>query len=355
MWTAFGHGANGIKTKWDRWISAPIGIMLVPAVLLVLYLSVTSPLSVPLAFIPLVVTVSAFVWLDRVEPEPLASRVHALLWGATVAVVISIVFNTVAAVLFGSAVSAVVSAPLVEEATKALVLVLCLRRGEVDGPMDGIIYVSWSALGFAAVENMSYFAGSSTVTELGVVFVLRGLLTPFAHPLFTMWVGLLVGLAVQRNKSRLGYGLLGYVLAVASHAAWNGSLVLSWTFNATLVLLVAIVGFVLLFTATVAALIVVRRRHMRSFTSLVPLLASRYSLSPAECATFTTWSAMSRARRSVPRRHRWRFDLVHAAIARLVLLYPHAGSSAGHLIDPVREQVLQQQLQVARATFAAAR
>ena len=59
----------------------------------------------------------------------------------------------------------------------------------MDGVSDGIVYAGWVALGFAVVEDFLYF---TTVVEAGLwreVFIVRALLTPFAHPLFTAWIG----------------------------------------------------------------------------------------------------------------------------------------------------------------------
>lgn len=268
MWTTYGKSSARTKPKARRWISTPILVAIGPVALLVLLMVLSSPLTLPLALIPLALAFQVFVWLDRVEPEPGASRIHALLWGASVAVLISIVVNTSVAALFGEAVSAVLSAPIIEEATKALILVACVRRGEIDRPMDGIVYAGWSALGFAAVENMLYMSETSSPAELLGVFIVRGILTPFAHPLFTMWIGLLVGIAAQQGRNKLGYGLVGYVIAVSLHMAWNGSLVLGAMWGSALLIAVSGVAFIALFTVTATALLL-RRREVARLTALV--------------------------------------------------------------------------------------
>jgi len=74
---------------------------------------------------------------------------------------------------------------------------LALRRREVDGVTDGIVYAGWVALGFAVVEDMTYFSLTSIEGDLLPVFVVRAILTPFAHPLFTFWIGLALGRAVH--------------------------------------------------------------------------------------------------------------------------------------------------------------
>ncbi|WKK71029.1 PrsW family intramembrane metalloprotease [Rathayibacter oskolensis] len=87
-------------------------------------------------------------------------------------------------------VGAVIQAPLVEETAKGLgvLLVLLIWRRSFDGPVDGIVYAAVVASGFAFVENILYF-GSALVEgglgSLAVTFFLRGVLSPFAHVLFT--------------------------------------------------------------------------------------------------------------------------------------------------------------------------
>ena len=55
--------------------------------------------------------------------------------------------------------------------------------------------------------------------------MVRCVFSPFAHPLFTAFIGIGVGIAVT-SRSR-GSGMLaiagGYLLAVTAHGLWNGS------------------------------------------------------------------------------------------------------------------------------------
>src|SRR5690606_37853323 len=128
--------------------------------------------------------------LDRYDPEPLYALVMALGWGAIAACGFSAVVNTIVAETLGEAASAVVSAPLVEEASKGMLLLgfFYFLRREFDGVVDGIIYASFVAIGFAAVENVIYYAKAgldSTGPGVAGTFFMRGLLTPWIHPLFT--------------------------------------------------------------------------------------------------------------------------------------------------------------------------
>ena len=78
------------------------------------------------------------------------------------------------------------------------------RRREFDGVIDGIVYAELVAAGFAFTENILYFGRAfvpgGLASEQGgvlIVFVLRGLLSPFAHPR-------LVFVPVQRTRSNMG-------------------------------------------------------------------------------------------------------------------------------------------------------
>jgi hypothetical protein len=116
----------------------------------------------------------------------------------------------------------------VEEAFKgsAVVVILLLRRREFDGVVDGIVYAGMAGIGFAFVENVLYLG--RTLAESGsggtvFVFLLRCVVSPFAHPLFTAAIGIGIGLAVRSRNPlvKLVAPVLGYVVAVILHGAWN--------------------------------------------------------------------------------------------------------------------------------------
>jgi RsiW-degrading membrane proteinase PrsW (M82 family) len=100
----------------------------------------------------------------------------------------------------GEIVGAAVCAPIVEEFWKGLAVfgMFYFWRREFDGVVDGIIYATFAALGFAAVENVVYYARAGTghaSVDLTSIFILRGVVTPWAHPLFTSMTGIGFGLA----------------------------------------------------------------------------------------------------------------------------------------------------------------
>src|SRR5690606_25787913 len=129
-------------------------------------------------------------------------------------------------------------APVAEELAKGLFVVLTLVRMRriIDGVLDGLIVSGLVALGFAAMENVGYYAASylgfDEVPDSGAemataTFVIRGLFSPFAHPLFTSAIGIAMGIAVHRSSRFQQWALLavGYVASVGLHALWNGAIV----------------------------------------------------------------------------------------------------------------------------------
>ena len=193
--------------------------------------------SVLMAVIPLLVIVPTFLWLDRYEAEPVRYIVFAFLWGALVAVVGAFVLNTFGLKLLVEArwtdplaTGAVYLAPITEETLKGLgiLLIYLLRRREFDGIIDGIVYAGLIGAGFAFSENILYLGqayneyGSEGLTS---TFLVRGLMGPFGHPLFTSLTGIGIGIAVtaRRPVVRVVAILTGWVCAMLLHAAWNFS------------------------------------------------------------------------------------------------------------------------------------
>lgn len=335
--------------SWLSWPVAVAGVATIVGLIAMLVVSTRAAVEgILLGLVPLVVVLPVLTWLDRLEPEPWRSRIHALLWGATVAGFVSGLVNSAVAILSNEAWAAVASAPLIEEATKGLGVVVAVRRREIDGVMDGIVYAGWVALGFAVVEDFLYFTTAAELGALVEVFVVRAILTPFTHPLFTAWIGLALGLAVSRQQPLGRNFAWGYGLAVASHSAWNSALTYSAAAGREWTLIVAIPGFIALFIAAVVTVLLIHRRDHAEFNRLVPMMTQRYGLSREEVASYGSWQMVLSNRRNLNRDRRARFDAVHGALARLAQFHRRQGQS-----DPVDEQILVGQLAAARADAAA--
>src|SRR6266404_2639028 len=163
----------------------------------------------------------------------------AFFWGALVAVFFAYLINTASGFIVtvltndvraGAAFGAVISAPIVEESAKALILFIFFffKKDEFDGVIDGIVYAAMVGLGFAMTENIQYYGRA--VLEGGgggltLVFILRGALAPFSHPLFTSMTGIGLGLARQSRNTAVKWiaPILGLLAAISMHSIWNGS------------------------------------------------------------------------------------------------------------------------------------
>jgi len=225
-----------------------IAATLVALVLGLLVLLVIGIETGPIAFIlglftatiPVPLYIVLVLWLDRYEAEPLWMLATAFFWGAFVAPFFAFLLNTTSQGVVtaltnanaGEAFAAVVSAPIVEETGKALILYIFFfwKKEEFDGVVDGIVYASMSALGFAMTENILYYGKAASEgggDALTLVFILRGFFAPFSHPLFTSLTGIGLGLARQSNNIavKLITPVVGLMMAIFMHSIWNGSAV----------------------------------------------------------------------------------------------------------------------------------
>jgi protease PrsW len=185
-------------------------------------------------------------WIvDRYDPEPWWCLLLALAWGGIAACGFSALINTMVHVEgetlgagYGDFLGACVSAPIVEEFFKGLAVfgMFFFMRRQFDGVVDGVIYATFAALGFAAVENIIYYSNAAreeaVLGHSGVLVgtvVVRGILGPWGHPLYTSMTGLGFGIARETNKTWLKWlaPLGGYMFAAFLHSTWNTAATLS--------------------------------------------------------------------------------------------------------------------------------
>jgi hypothetical protein len=127
------------------------------------------------------------------------------------------------------------------------------------------------------------------------VFVVRGIFSPFAHPLFTAFIGVGVGYAVTRRTPRRWLApVVGYLLAVLAHAAWNGSASLAGGSYFVLTYLFAMVPA---FLVVVAFAVWARNREASMLTRALGDAADRGFLGRAEVPWLVRLPARREARR----------------------------------------------------------
>jgi RsiW-degrading membrane proteinase PrsW (M82 family) len=186
-----------------------------------------------------------FILVDRYRPQRFLMWFLAVMWGGCVAVTGSYYLNSwvgtqMAVVDETSGVSAVrvavFVAPFVEEGMKAcaIFLIAVVDRNRFSSRVSGAVIGGLVGAGFAFTENIIYYArvvvyGSYTsgtgdvMAYLDQLVFMRGVLTCFGHPLFTMMtgLGLAFGLTSRSKIVRLVAPIAGYLFAAFLHMFFN--------------------------------------------------------------------------------------------------------------------------------------
>jgi protease PrsW len=243
-----------------------------------------------LACVPAVPIVLVYLWLDRHEPEPRGLLLFAFCWGASVATFGALLLSLPPTLAVSAAggdaevVGAVLVAPVVEEVLKGvgILVILWLGRRALDGLVDGFVYAGMVGVGFAFTENILYLGAALVEGGTGGLlgtFVLRGLVSPFAHPLFTAAFGIGLVLYSRRHGSaRALYPMVGLAAAIGLHALWNGvAVVAPGGFVPTFLVL-----WVPLFVTFVVVAVVARQREARMIRTNVAVYARHGWITPNE-------------------------------------------------------------------------
>ncbi|WP_242893512.1 PrsW family intramembrane metalloprotease [Actinomadura litoris] len=262
--------------------------------------------GVLLAIIPIPLLVALALMLDRLEPEPPRALVFSFMWGAGVAVLGALILNTlgllyVTVPIFGEQkghfVSATFGAPLIEESLKGAALfgMLWFRRNEIDGFADGLIYAAMVGLGFAMMENITYYMRAyddGGAQQLQAVFVLRGLVAPLSHPLFTSMTGLGVAYAATHRKGQILAPVAGLLGAMLLHGLWNGAT----TFGLGGLGIVYVLDFCVL-VALIVIVAVERRHTVRRIETYLPMYAGTGLVTPQDVRMLRSIPSRRAARR----------------------------------------------------------
>jgi RsiW-degrading membrane proteinase PrsW (M82 family) len=324
-------------------------------------------IALPFALLPVPLLVALVLLLDRLEPEPRTYLLFAFAWGAGVAALLAALINTAGMVFItqpalgttnGDYISATFGAPVVEETLKGAFLVgmVWWRRSELDGPTDGIIYAVMVGLGFAMIENVGYYIEALVNPSVGGVklleltFVLRGVLSPFAHPIFTSMTGL--GAAYAASHRRAWWALpLGWLAAVILHGTWNA--LSKFGFGGLAI------AYAILFCVLIGLIVILvndRRRIVGLIWRVLPDYAPTGLVTMADVQMLSTLAgrrlARAWARSTGGRPAATAMADYQLAATELALLHQRAER---HVIDPgtfaQRQQALLGLMQVARRAF----
>ncbi|MFC8830526.1 PrsW family intramembrane metalloprotease [Streptomyces sp. NPDC057137] len=271
-----------------------------------------------LATLPVPLLMAAFRWLDRVEPGPWRNLIFAFAWGACAAALVAITANSFATQWIATATAdptgaeslgATVVAPIVEESAKAaaILLIFLFRRKSFTGLVDGVVVAGFTATGFAFTENILYLGNafgedqqignSGLASVTAATFFVRVVMSPFAHPLFTVLTGIGFGvaaLATRRQRVRRWLlPVLGLTLAMGTHALWNGSSSLFGPYGFYAVYAAFMVpAFALLTWLAIWS----RQRELRTVSAELPAYAAAGWLGETEPLALSSMRARSTAR-----------------------------------------------------------
>ncbi|QES35534.1 PrsW family intramembrane metalloprotease [Streptomyces venezuelae] len=270
-----------------------------------------------LATVPVPLLVAAFRWLDRVAPGPWRNLLFSFSWGACAAALVAIVANSFAIRWIATAtadpgsadnIGATVIAPIVEESAKAaaVLLVFLFRRRDFTGIVDGVVIAGVTATGFAFTENILYLGNAFVTDQLSresglasvtaATFFVRVVMSPFAHPLFTVLTGIGFGIAAlsaeRQMVRRVLLPLTGLLLAMGMHALWNGSAVFGQFGFFTVYALFMLPAFGLLTWLAIWT----RQRELRTIREVLPVYAAAGWLTPPEPFALGSMRARSLAR-----------------------------------------------------------
>jgi protease PrsW len=197
-------------------------------------------LSVICGFVPMFFLAGIIYWLDRYEKEPKLLLGGVFGWGAIVAVIgalaLQLVLGQGVLALTGSEslqeiAGSSLFAPVTEEMLKGLAvfLVFLFFRYEFDSILDGIVYASIAALGFAATEDVLYYFSSFTdqgMSGLISLVFLRFVIFGWQHAFFTSFTG--IGLAIARLNRNVAVKVFapigGLCIAIFLHSLHNSLL-----------------------------------------------------------------------------------------------------------------------------------
>ena len=168
-----------------------------------------SPFLLLAALVPAAFLIVQVYRLDRIEKEPAGLLLKLALFGALSGLAAGAIEGALTRVLDvtlgGSTLRLVLenflAVALVEEACKRwVVLKFAWRHPAFDYRFDAVVYCVFSALGFAALENILY------VAEYGfAVAVSRALLSVPGHCFFAVYMGIYLGQAKMAERAMQRY------------------------------------------------------------------------------------------------------------------------------------------------------
>ena len=187
------------------------------------------------AIIPMSIYLVLIWKFDYYDREPFKLVFINYLWGALGAIVLALIGSFLLSLIaslfikddiqlskFGS----IIVAPIVEEITKGLFLLITITSKRFDNITDGIVYGGAIGLGFGMTENFLYFVTyGESVPNWILLVIIRSLFSAVMHCVSTATLGAFLGSAkFKSSNKKIYFGLAGLFIAMLIHAIWNFSL-----------------------------------------------------------------------------------------------------------------------------------
>ena len=216
-----------------------------------------------MALLPVVV-LFGYIWLkDRRQPEPLKWLLKALFYGLLSAALVIMVVGPIPDFEVTGPVTAFLKAFLTaampEEAAKLLMLYILLKKNPYfDEHLDGIVYATCVALGFAGTENILYLLGGLEDGTWVTMGVSRAIFAVPGHFFFGTLMGYFYARAWfghPEHKKRNMF--LAWFVPMVAHGIYDGILFTMQTIPewvSGLLFMVFIGGFVMLRKQSVRAI-----------------------------------------------------------------------------------------------------
>ena len=223
--------------------------------------SILTASLIPLAFLYLV------KWLNFFETHRFRLILLALVWGV-ISVELSYLVDHPIRLILGFQFVATRTAPVVEEIFKSLILLYLVRRADTTFFVDGAVYGFASGIGFAIAENMLYLSRVDVDTGV-VVATSRAFVSSVAHGSTTAIVGIaLAGFPLGWFNHPLLRWLVGLVVAISIHIAYNRTAFHQFVFGQTGLLVLACIAFAALLIVAGSIAWGLRRERRRLRKSL---------------------------------------------------------------------------------------
>jgi RsiW-degrading membrane proteinase PrsW (M82 family) len=205
--------------------------------------------------------------LNFFETHQFRLIILALVWGA-LSVELSYQVSHPMALVLGKQFVGTHTAPFVEEIFKSLALLYLVRRGAMTFFVDGAVYGFASGIGFAIAENMLYLSRVDVDTGL-IIGTTRAFVASVLHGSTTAIVGMAVaGFPLGRVNHVLLRWVIGLIVAISIHTAYNNTAFHHFAFGQTGILVLAAIAFTALLIVAGLILWGLRRERRRLRKSL---------------------------------------------------------------------------------------